>query len=190
GQESHMKPHPQNHSLAPAMQTLRAPLQATLLVLGGVAGAIFITTFSLVGAISPAYAFMRDTISGLEFSPFGYLQQLNFVVFGLVQATFAYALRAELTGGRGAVSIPAVQLICACAVVGDGVFIRYPAHLTCDLIAFNSTLVALFLFAWRFWRDPRWKGWSWYSIATAVAMIICLAIFGICNRQGGPAGLF
>ena len=105
-------------------------------------------------------------------------------------ACFALGLRIELQKGRGALLIPLFQLLSACAVIGDGIFVHEPMHMACDLVAFNATLVTLFLFAWRFWNDPRWKGWGSYSIATAILMMGFLAAFGISNHQGGPAGAF
>jgi hypothetical protein len=63
-----------------------------------------------------------------------------------------------------------------------------PLHLVCDLIAFNSSLVVLFLFAWRFWNDIHWKRWSVYSIANALLMMAFLTAFGFANHVGGPAG--
>jgi hypothetical membrane protein len=168
----------------------RTPTQTVLLLIGGSAGAIFFTVFSLLGAFSPSYDSTRQTISSLEFVPLGYVQQVNFVVFGLLQIAFAYALRMELRGGKGAVAIPAFQVVCAGGVIGDGFFTHDPAHLTFDLIAFNSTLIVLFLFGWRFWGDRRWRGWPFYSFATAIGMMVCLTAFGMVSQRGGPAGLF
>jgi hypothetical protein len=168
----------------------RSTTQVVLLLAGGCAGALFIAVFSLLGAISPGYDPMREPFSALEFQPLGYLQQTNFIVFGLLQAAFAYAIRVELKGGKGDIAIPSFQLICAGAVVGDGFFIHDPAHLTFDLIAFNATMIVLCLFAWRFWEDRRWKGWPLYCVATVVGMIGCLTAFGIANQHGGFAGFF
>ena len=168
----------------------RAVMQNWRLLLGGCAGVLFISVFSVLGAISPAYDFTHRSISSLEFEPLGYVQQINFVLFGLLQLVFAYAMRIELKGGKGEVAIPAFQAICAGAVVGDGLFIHDPAHLTFDLIAFNSTMVVLLMFAWRFRGDPRWKGWSAYSVASVLGMIVCLTAFGFANAHGGPSGLF
>ena len=75
------------------------------------------------------------------------------------------------------------------ARAGDAFFIRPPLHLACDLVAFNAALCVLFLFAWRFRRDPLWRGWTAYSFLTAVAMMALLLGFGMANHLGGPAGL-
>jgi hypothetical protein len=99
-------------------------------------------------------------------------------------------LRSELGAGRGAVLIPFFQFLSGVGVAGDAIFIHEPLHLVCDLIAFNSALLVLFLFAWRFSGDARWKGWTAYSILTALLMMAFLTAFGVANHLGGPAGAF
>jgi hypothetical protein len=110
----------------------------------------------------------------------------------LNESTFLYSgccfVRSQSARGRGAGLIPLFQLLSGIAVIGDALFIHDPLHLVCDLIAFNSSLVVLFLFAWRFWNDIHWKGWSVYSIATALLMMAFLTAFGFANHVGGPAG--
>jgi hypothetical protein len=103
---------------------------------------------------------------------------------------FSMALRRELCARRGAVLIPTFQCLSGIGVAGDAIFIHEPLHLVCDLIAFNSALLVLFLFAWRFSGDTRWKGWTAYSILTALLMMVFLTAFGVVNHLGGPAGAF
>src|SRR4029077_14781028 len=113
-------------------------------------------TFLALGAAAPHYDTARDTISTLEFTSFGWIQQLNFVLFGFLLGIFAFALRTELKSERGFILIPTFQLLSGIGVMGAGIFIHEPLHLISDLIAFNSALIVLFLFAWRFSSDPRW----------------------------------
>jgi len=116
-------------------------------------------------------------------------QRANFFVFGLLLCAFALGMRNELGQGRGSVLIPSFQALAGFGVIGDAIFIYNPLHLACDLLTFNSALVFLFLFAWRFCREPRWKGWAAYSIVTALLMMAFLTAFGFANHHGGPAGL-
>lgn len=170
------------------MTERRSSLQ-TFLLATGFAGLLFITSFSLLGLLAPGYNSLRDTISALEFTSLGAEQRANFFVFGLLLCAFAAGLRTELGKGRGAVLIPAFQALAGIGVIGDAIFIDDPMHLVCDLIAFNSSLIVLFLFAWRLSHESRWKGWSAYSIVTAFIMMAFLTAFGIANHLGGPAGL-
>ena len=159
-----------------------------LLLATGFGGLLFIVTYVILGAIAPSYSPVRETISALEFTTVGVAQRINFFVFGLLLCAFAVGLRLELNGGRGARLIPLFQFLSGIAVIGDALFIHNPLHLVCDLIAFNSALLVLFLFARRFWNDIRWKGWGVYSIVTALLMMAFLAAFGFANHVGGPAG--
>jgi len=63
-------------------------------------------------------------------------------------------------------------------------------HMVSDLITFNSAIVVLALFAWRFYGDTRWKGWVAYSIVTALLMMSFLTAFGVAQHIGGLAGVF
>jgi len=162
----------------------------TLLLATGFSGMLFILVFVILGWLAPGYNSLCQTISALEFTTLSFAQRANFFVFGLLLCCFAAALRREITPGRGAFLIPLFQVFAGIAFIGDAVFIYEPLHTICDLIAFNSSMMVLFLFAWRFLREPAWKGWTAYSIITAIAMMAFLAAFGFANHLGGPAGLF
>lgn len=167
---------------APRSQTQR------LLLATGFGGLLFIAAYVILGALAPNYNSVRETISALEFTTLSLAQRINFFVFGLLLCAFAVGLRFELNHGRGARLIPLFQLVSGIAVIGDALFIHDPLHLVCDLIAFNSSLVVLLLFAWQFRNDVHWTGWSFYSIATALIMMVFLTAFGFANHVGGPAG--
>lgn len=181
----------QNSAIRPAGSNfaIRRPGLQKLLLAAGFGGVAFFSVFTILGALAPHYSFARDTISALEFTPLGLAQRANFLIFGLFICAFAAGLRRELAPGPGAVIIPLFQLLSGIGVIGDAVFIHDPLHLVCDLIAFNSGLLVLFAFAWRFRRDDQWKGWSAYSLITAILMMALLAAFGAANHLGGPAGL-
>ena len=169
--------------------TNRSKVQTALLA-AGFGGILFVMTFLVLGAMAPGYNALRETISALEFTTLGFAQRINFFIFGFMLLLFALALRRELGAGRGAVLIPVFQCLSGVGVAAAGIFIHEPLHLVCDLIAFNSALLVLFWFAWRFSVDPRWKGWMAYSILTALLMIAFLTAFGVANHLGGPAGVF
>ncbi|MGA3132563.1 MAG: DUF998 domain-containing protein [Terracidiphilus sp.] len=170
------------------MKTERWALQSALLATG-FAGLLFIAAFVALGLLAPDYNLVSDTISALEFTPLSLAQRANFFVFGLLLCAFAAGLRRELAGGRGAILIPSFQAAGGIGVIGDAIFVLNPLHLVCDLVAFNSALLVLLLFAWRFRAEPNWRGWTEYSIVTALTMMALLAAFGFANQHGGPAGL-
>lgn len=172
-----------------APRTHRSKAQTALLATA-FGGVVFVVTFLLLGAIAPGYDPWRETISALEFTAVGTAQRINFLVFGLMLMAFGLALHRELRGGQGGILIPIFQCLSGLGVASAGIFIHEPLHLVCDLIAFNSALLVLFLFARRFSDDNRWKGWKAYTILTGVLMMAFLTAFGVANRIGGPAGAF
>ena len=145
-------------------------------------------TFLIIGGAAPGYDSLRDTISGLEFTSYSALQRANFLVFGVLLCVFAEGLRRELQGGPGRIVTPFFQAVSGLAVIGDGLFAHPPLHLVCDVLAFNSALIVVFAFAFRFRGDPRWKGWAMYSVVTGLLMMAFLTAFGLLNHNGGPAG--
>ncbi len=159
------------------------------LVAAGFGGIPFVACFVVLGAAAPGYDSLRNPISALEFTSFGVAQRANFFIFGMVLCAFGVGLRNELGQGRGAALIPAFQVLGGIGVIGDALFVSNPMHMVCDLIAFNSALIVVFFFAWRFGREPRWKGWRAYSILTALLMMGFLTAFGIANHFSGPSGL-
>jgi len=170
-------------------ERVRRSFGQNVLLSTGFAGVLFIATFVILGALAPNYNSARETISALEFTSFSVAQRINFFVFGLLLCGFAVALRRELQHGGGSIVIPLFQVFAGIGVAGAAIFIYPPLHLVCDLIAFLSTLIVLFVFAWFFRQDVRWKGWSTYSILTALVMMALLTAFGYANHTGGLAGL-
>lgn len=167
------------------MQTKSIPLLLT-----GCGGLLFIAVFTTLGDLAHPYQALRDTISALEVTQFGLVQQANFVAFGILLCLFALALRRELQRGWGALIIPLFQLLAGIGVIADGFFLWPTAlHMVCAFIAFDAGLCVLFCFAWRVRHDARWRGWAAFSSLTAVAMMAFLFCFGMMNRFGGPAGL-
>jgi len=52
--------------------------------------------------------------------------------------------------------------------------------------AFTFLIIAvmmggLFVFARRFWGDPNWSGWVFYSVASAVLINVFIVLFGVAN---------
>ncbi len=178
---------------SPIHSTVESPAQRStthkLLLAAGFSGVLFISVFVILGALAPGYDGLHETISALEITTLSLAQRANFFVFGLLMCCFAAGLRCELVRGRGAILIPLFQIFAGLGVIGDAIFIYEPLHLVCDLVAFNSGLLVLFLFAWRFRQDPAWRGWTTYSIVTALATMALLGAFGLANHLGGPAGL-
>lgn len=172
------------------MSRSKPQARSSPLLLTGCGGLLFIAIFTTLGYLAHPYHALKDTISTLEVTQLGPVQQVNFVVFGVLLCLFGLALRRELQRGWGTLAIPFFQVLAGLGVIGDGFFLWPTAlHMACALIAFNAGLCVLFCFAWRVRHDARWRRWAAFSSLTAVATMAFLFCFGMMNQFGGPAGL-
>jgi hypothetical membrane protein len=139
---------------------------------------------------NPEYVIVRQPIGDLELLPHGWIQSVDFILFGLFSWAFAIGLRKELNGGFGSAFIPLTQELVALGLILCGVFARNPMHVIASIIMFTFMTLSCFLFAWRFKDDPNWKGWTTYSTVTGLLMIVFLALFAYTGAHHGHAGLF
>lgn len=161
-----------------------------LLVCGVVGPVLFVVAFLLEGVTRPEYHSLVQSISSLEAGPTGWVQQLNFIVFGLFMASFAAGLRLTLVRGVGSLWGPLFEGVVALGLIGDGIFTQDPLHTLFDIVTFSAAMGVCFVLARRFASDARWRGWALYSVATALLMVLFLVAFGVNLTHHGEAGLF
>src|SRR5215472_11270162 len=66
------------------VKSLRSPLTLGLVSCGGVGAFLFTATYLFEGITRPGYSAWQQPISALSLGPGGWVQQVNFVVFGLL----------------------------------------------------------------------------------------------------------
>src|SRR5579872_6292475 len=97
------------------------------LTLGTIGSLLFTTTYLIEGITRPDYSTWQQAISALSLGPGGWVQQVNFVVFGLITISTAFAWRTFLKGGRGAIMYPIFRFLEGASLVVDGFFSQDPA---------------------------------------------------------------
>lgn len=141
------------------------------------------------------YSPLAEPISALEAGPNGWIQQLNFVVFGLLTMAFAVGLhRGVAAASRAAIVGPALLFVSGIALVLAAIFpLREDAagvtydpggHVLAGLMFFPSSALALVALSRRFVRDPRWRGIARYTL---VCGVLALAGFVVMGRFVIPA---
>lgn len=162
----------------------------TLLLSCGAAGAVIFNAAYLVnGALHGGYDPVRDTISSLELVSDGWVQQANFILFGALTVLFGMGMWVELAGGIAGLLYPVLRWTAALGLFVSGFFVHDPLHTTGDVVTFLSSAIGLLVIAGRLAGDRRWRGWTAYSIASALLTVALIAAFGATLRRGGPAGL-
>ncbi|GHO56810.1 DUF998 domain-containing protein [Ktedonobacter robiniae] len=195
-----------------ATSQLNRPVPTPLLVwltCGTLGSLLFAITYLIEGATRPDYNALQQSISSLSLGPGGWVQQVNFIVFGLSAILTAIGWRVFLKGGVGATWYPIFRALQGVALIADGIFSQDPAfgypkgavlvpptlhgtlHVIFAFISLISIASGFFVLARRFTREPEWRGWATWSVITGILTIVFITTFGILNGQHSEiAGLF
>ena len=181
-------------------------VQRTLLALGAVGPVLFVAVYLVNGAVQCGYSSWHDTISVLSLGGHGWVQDLNFVFYGVLTLAFAEGLRRSGAANRSGVVLLAVAGL---GLLVIGVFrtdpvLGYPdgqlavvtagglVHNLGALVVFVAFPAAALVMAFRACR-----GWAVFSIATGVLSLVAVGFFfaavAAANGQDGgdsPAGLY
>jgi hypothetical protein len=182
---------------------------AWLLLAAGTAGGLAFTGVYLAeGASRAGYRSLAQPISALSLGPGGWVQQLNFIVFGVLVCASAAGWRAALAPGAGAVAFPVLRVIAGAGLVMDGLFAQDPSggyppgaragaatvhgqlHTLFAVITITALASGCFILARRFAAEPGWRRWAVFAAAAGVATIVSIASFGAAGGHGGLAGLW
>jgi Protein of unknown function (DUF998) len=133
---------------------------------------LFTATFVALEVFQAAdYNRVAEPVSALEAGPGGWLQQWNFVVFGVL--TFVFAL--GLHGGIGRTPTGTFPLREDAA----GVVYDPGGHMVAGLLFFPTSMVALIVLSRRLAHDTRWRSLATYCLAAGVVGIVGVVASGI-----------
>jgi len=171
---------------------------AIVLAACGVAAPITFTAGTIIAGVSyPGYSHSRQLISELATvdSPVAVLQNINFVVFGVLIIAFARGLHAGIADGSRSAWGPVLFSFSGAANIADAFL---PCDRGCELaslvgslhdwismFAFLSALAGIYILSRRLGADPRWgQPYARYSVITAG---IAFAMLGLWLAIGAPS---
>jgi hypothetical membrane protein len=150
-----------------------------LLLCGAIGPLLFVVVFLIEGATRPDYNPWHTTVSTLSWGDQGWIQIVNFCLFGLLMLCFAIAVRRVLRTGRGSRWGPILFFIVGLGLITAGPFVTDPIlgypptlpsngppslhgtiHNIASLLVFIALPAACFVMGRRFARDPAWRGWG------------------------------
>lgn len=186
-----------------------SPTSLILIACGTLGGILFAIVYLIEGATRPGYDPWQQAISALSLGPGGLVQQINFVVFGVLAFVSAFGWRLALKPGAGATWYPILKGVAGIGLIVDGFFSQDPAigypvgaivgaptthgiiHNLFAFVIITALAVSNFVLARRFATEARWRGWTFAAVLTGVLTIVFIALFGATNgHMGAPAGLF
>lgn len=161
-----------------------SPRRAAIGVLGaaGVIGPILFTgTFIVQGLLRPTYSHVAEPVSALAAGPNGWVQDLNFLVFGPLMVAYAVGLNLGLRPSRAGLIGPGLLLVSGLGLVlvgifpardASGAFSVGPGHMVGAFMSFLGAGAGLVVISRRMARDPMWAGLAGYALASGIAITI------------------
>lgn len=183
-----------------------SPFILGLVSCGGIGAILFTATYVIEGITRPGYDAGQQPISALSLGPGGWVQQANFILYGVLLVISAAGWYQLLRPARLAIWFLVLQSIGGLGLIGAGVFSMDPfpgyppgvaessatVHGTIHTILAYVLILALaescFILALHFRRALRWRGWAAYSIASGVLMLVFWGAF-VNDVFGYPPGL-
>lgn len=147
-----------------------------------------------MGAIWPGYSHVAQPISALGAvgAPNATIQDINFVVTGLLFVAFAYGLHWGIGGGKGSRVGPSLIALSGVLWLLDGpVFpldgpgIVTPVgiiHVVVGLSSFVALTIAVLVLSRRLRKDGQWQSYGSYSRVTGLLMIVFFIVYMAANR--------
>jgi uncharacterized protein DUF998 len=199
---------------------VRARVVATEIACGVVAGPLFASGFTAIGASRPGYDWRRHAVSSLASGQGGWSQRVNFALTGLLYCVAAHGLARSPARTVGPRVVPALVFGVGVGLVGSGLFVTDPVagfpppspdadgadcalqvaqtrsgklHNLCALPIFAGIPAAALTCAASAARRGQYR-WASYSAGSAVAMsgafVLFGAAFGPSPRLNGLGGVF
>ena len=143
---------------------------------GIIGPALFVAVFLLEGWIRPGYNSLAEYVSALSLGGRGWIQIINFVIFGTLLFGFTRAVATEFPNGKASRWGLILLTIIAIGYFFSGPFIMDPTgtplaettfhgnlHGILGAIVFVMMPITIFVFWRRFHSDPKWRflqGWT------------------------------
>jgi hypothetical protein len=153
---------------------------------------LFAATFTLEGWLRPGYHACGMYVSALSLGPRGWIQILNFIVFGALLLAFARGVAAEFRDGPASRAGPALLTIIAISLVASGPFVMDPmntpraqmsvhgmVHQIFGAIVFTLMPVTCFVFARRFRADSPWRAFGVSTLTAGVTIVVAIVLLKI-----------
>ncbi len=167
-------------------------MRRLLALCGIVAPVLFALVVLGASLLRPGYSQTADFVSDLGVGPLAIVQNVNFLVFGLLVTALAFGLRASLPAPRGKASMAGVILVIvfALGVLLAGVFPEDFAgggpHTAVSSSAFLA-IIAAQLLVWRGLRGADPAAWGRYCTASMVGGILSFAMLVVFKASVGGA---
>ena len=177
--------------------------QSQLAAAGVIGPALFVLIFTLEGWIRPGYQTLSQFVSELSLGPRGWIQILNFVVFGSLLLLFTRAVAAEFPGGKASrAGIVLLTILGLCFLLSgpfvmdprstppDQMTVRGTVHGILGAIVFTLMPITCFIYLRRFREDSKWQSLQGWTLALGTVIAAAVIVLTVATKLPNTQGLF
>jgi hypothetical membrane protein len=166
------------------------------LAAAGITGPIIFAVVALVHSLlRPDHSLVEHPISALAAGPSGWVQNANFLLFGLLMIAYAIGLHLGVRPSRWGVVGFAFLVLSGIGLMWGGVFPATDAtgafdedrllHIPGFIMTFLGGGIGLIVMSRPMARDPRWQSVASYALAVGIAMLVLILVGGGLVRPPG-----
>ena len=156
--------------------------QSRLAAWAGIIGtALFVMVFSIEGWLRPGYEPLKTYFSALSLGLRGWIQIVNFLLFGALFFVFTRAVAAEFeTGKASRAGLILLTIIAVCYFI-SGPFVMDPTGTPLNQVTIHGTIhgiagaivfilmpTSCFVYLRRFRVDPKWQSLQWWTLVLGI----------------------
>jgi hypothetical membrane protein len=169
-----------------------------VLAVAGIVGPILFTVVAVVHSLLRSdHSLVALPISALAIGQSGWVQDVNFVVCGVLFLAYPIGLHLGVRQTRWGVVGPALLVLSGAGLVLAGVFPAVDAsgnltydslgHTVASFMAFLGTGGGFIVMSRRLAANPRWRNLSTYVLSSGIAIVVLVFAFGaLAERPGTP----
>lgn len=174
----------------------RREIISALAVAGIASPIVFVLVVIVQSVLHPDYSQVKLPISALAAWPGGWVQNANFVVFGMLMIAYAIGLHLGVRPSRAGVIGPTLLVLSGVGLLiagafpwreVEGDFVVPAGHLLGALLSFLGAGIGLIVVSRRMAADPRWRGLATYALMSGIAIVVLfVATFALVIPPGAP----
>ena len=170
---------------------------AALAATGIAAPGIFTVVALVHSLLRPDHSLVALPISALAVGPSGWVQNMNFIISGVLISAYPIGLHLGVRRTRWGMLGPAILVLSGLGVVLAGVFPAVDAsgafsndqvgHTVAVFMTFLGAGIGLISLSRRLAGDPSWGNLAPYTLATGIAIVVLFFAFGaLAEEPGAP----
>jgi hypothetical protein len=177
------------------MKTMSSSQRQLAIWAGLIGPALFVSVFLLEGALRPGYNPLSTYVSALSLGPRGWIQIVNFILFGGLLLVFAWAVAGVFPSGKASRAGLVLLAILGLCYLASGPLVMDPMGTPLSAATLHGTLhgilggivflcmpISCFVFLRRFRVDPRWQALQAWTLALGTICALAVIVLTLTTK--------